>query len=288
MHQLDASALGASAHLFAPRRTIRFRDGADLAGAFSGDAGVSGENPPSGVVVPYYFKEKPAGEVKLSFYKDGTLIQSFTSAGEKPPVKAEAGANRFVWDMRYPGANVLEGAVFQGSARGPVAAPGTYEVELVAGSESRRQSFEIARDPRLQYTDADLQEQFDFLIAVRDKLSETMSVVGRIREMRKRAEDAVERAGGTEAQKDALRELNDKLYPDRGAARSIPRPRGPGPHQLPYGDRQQARAAFVVRVDGRWSADPGREGPVRASLRRSRREKPTPRCDRDEASSSTF
>ncbi len=213
LHQLDTNALGASAHLFAPRRTIRFRDGADLAGAFSGDAGVSGENPPSGVVVPYYFKEKPAGEVKLSFYKDGTLIQSFTSAGEKPPVKAEAGANRFVWDMRYPGASVLEGAVFQGSARGPVAAPGTYEVELVAGSESRRQSFEIARDPRLQYTDADLQEQFDFLIAVRDKLSETMRVVGRIREMRKTAEPAVERAGGTEAQKDALRELNDKLYP---------------------------------------------------------------------------
>ncbi|HEY7700592.1 MAG TPA: hypothetical protein VIE88_19340, partial [Vicinamibacteria bacterium] len=55
--------------------------------------------------------------------------------------------------------------------------------------------------------------QFDFLLAVRDKLSETMRVVGRIREMRKTAETAVERAGGTENLKDALRELNDKLYP---------------------------------------------------------------------------
>jgi photosystem II stability/assembly factor-like uncharacterized protein len=212
-HQLDASTLSASTHLFAPRKTIRYRDGADLAGAFSGDSGLSGENPPSGVVVPYYFKTKPSGEVKLSFYKDGSLIQSFTSSGERAPVKAEAGANRFVWDMRYPGAKVLEGAVFQGSARGPLAAPGKYEVELTAGGESHRQPFEIARDPRLQYTDADLQQQFDFLIAVRDKLSETMSVVGRIREMRKKAEEAVEKAGGTEAQKDALRELNDKLYP---------------------------------------------------------------------------
>jgi photosystem II stability/assembly factor-like uncharacterized protein len=213
LHQLDPAALGEAAHLFAPRRTIRFRDGADLAGAFSGDAGISGENPPEGVVVPYFVKEKPAGEVKLSFYKDGALIRSFTSVGEKPPVKAEAGANRFVWDMRYPGADVLEGAVFQGSARGPVAAPGTYEVELTAGGESFRRSFEIARDPRLEFTDADLQEQFDFLIAVRDKLTETMRFVSRIREMRKTAEQAVERAGGTERLKDALRELNDKLYP---------------------------------------------------------------------------
>jgi hypothetical protein len=115
--------------------------------------------------------------------------------------------------MRYPGAEVLEGAVFQGSARGPVAAPGRYEVELAVAGESHRQPFEIARDPRLEYTDADLQEQFDFLIAVRDKLTETMQVVGRIREMRKTAEQAVERAGGTEAQKEALRALNDKLYP---------------------------------------------------------------------------
>jgi len=213
LHQLDPAALSAAAHLFAPRRTIRFRDGADLAGAFSGDAGMSGENPPEGVVVPYFFKEKPVGEVKLSFYKDGALIRSFTSEGEKPAIKSEAGANRFAWDMRYPGADVLEGAVFQGSARGPVAAPGTYEVELTAGGESRRQSFEIARDPRLEFTDADLQEQFDFLIAVRDKLTETMRVVSRIRDMRKTAEQAVERAGGTDALKDALRELNDKLYP---------------------------------------------------------------------------
>jgi hypothetical protein len=115
--------------------------------------------------------------------------------------------------MRYPGAEVLEGAVFQGSAQGPVGAPGTYEVELSAGGKSSRRSFEIARDPRLEFTDRDLQEQFEFLIAVRDELSRTMRVVGRIREMRKKAEQAVERGGGTEALKDALRELNDKLYP---------------------------------------------------------------------------
>jgi photosystem II stability/assembly factor-like uncharacterized protein len=213
LHQFDAAAMSASTHLFAPRRTIRYRDGADLAGSFSGDAGFAGENPPSGVVLPYYFKEKPAGKVKLSLYKGGALIRSYTSLGEKPEVKAEAGANRFVWNMRYPDAEVLEGAVFQGSARGPVAAPGTYEAELSAGGKSFRRSFEIARDPRLEYTDKDLQEQFDFLVAVRDKLSETMRVVRRIRDMRKTAEQAVERGGGTEALQNALRELNDKLYP---------------------------------------------------------------------------
>ena len=77
------------------------------------------------------------------------------------------------------------------------------------------QSFEIVRDPRLELIDADLDEQFNFLIDVRDKLTETMNVVRRIRDLRERATEAVERAGGSNEPElaDALRALNDKLYP---------------------------------------------------------------------------
>jgi photosystem II stability/assembly factor-like uncharacterized protein len=226
LHQLGSTALDEPTHLFAPRRTVRFRAAGDLAAGFSGDPSLAGANPPGGVVVPYYFKTKPASEVKLSFYKDGTLIRSYSSTSESKAsrtefgrgggdrnVAAEAGANRFVWDTRYPGAEVLEDAVFQGTSEGPLAAPGTYRVELSAGGTTQSQTFEIVRDPRLEYTDADLIGQFDFLIEVRDKLTETMRVVKRIRDMRKSAEEAVQKAGATDAQKDALRELNDKLYP---------------------------------------------------------------------------
>jgi len=69
------------------------------------------------------------------------------------------------------------------------------------------------RDPRIEYSDADLKEQFDFLISVRDELTETMNVVRPIRDMRARAEKAVAAAGGGDALEGALRALNDRLYP---------------------------------------------------------------------------
>ncbi len=117
--------------------------------------------------------------------------------------------------MRYAGADVLSDAVFQGRSDGPLAAPGSYRVEISVNGKTFSQSFEIVRDPRLELIDADLDEQFNFLIDVRDKLTETMNVVRRIRDLRERATEAVERAGGSNEPElaDALRALNDKLYP---------------------------------------------------------------------------
>ena len=228
LHQLDEQATSTSMHVFQPRKTIRFRQRASLTSGFSAGPFGSGDNPPNGVVVPYYLKNKPSGEVTLTFSDSaGKVIQSFSSEKEvsaPPPsffsrgggdrkVVAEAGANRFVWNMRYPPAEVLPDAVFQGSANGPLAPPGTYSVELTADGQSTNQSFEIVRDPRIGYTDADLGEQFEFLIAVRNKLTETMNVVQKIRELRGNAEEAVQKAGGGDKLDEALQTLNNKLYP---------------------------------------------------------------------------
>jgi hypothetical protein len=94
-----------------------------------------------------------------------------------------------------------------------LAAPGEYRVELVVAGRTYAQPFEIVRDPRISYDDAALQAQFDFLISVRDKLTETMEVVGRIRAMRAEAESLVVRAGGGAELEGALKALNDTLYP---------------------------------------------------------------------------
>ncbi|HSG50062.1 MAG TPA: hypothetical protein VLA43_19715, partial [Longimicrobiales bacterium] len=194
------------AHLFKPKNTVRFRDGADLVGSYSG-GGAAGRNPPSGVVIPYYFRTRPSGPVTLRILKGTEVIRTVENA------PAAAGGNRWVWNMRYPGARVLPDAVFQGSAQGPLAAPGTYTVELTAGGRTQRQSFEILRDPRIEYTDADLVAQHDFLMGVRDKLTETMDLVKEIRDMRAEATQMVETAGGRRELMDALQRLNDKLYP---------------------------------------------------------------------------
>ena len=206
LHQFDAGSLAEAAHLFRPKNTVRFRDGADLVGSFSG-SGADGRNPPSGVVIPYFLRTRPSGPVTIRILKGDEVIRTVEDA------PAAAGGNRWVWNMRYPGARVLPDAVFQGSAQGPLAAPGTYTVELTAGGRTQRQTFEILRDPRIGYTDADLVAQHDFLIGVRDKLSETMDLVKEIRDMRAEATQMVETAGGRQELLDALQKLNDRLYP---------------------------------------------------------------------------
>ena len=66
----------------------------------------------------FYFKTPPAGDVALRILRGSDLVRTFER------VRVHAGANTFLWDMRYPGAVVLPDAVFQGSAQGPLAPPG--------------------------------------------------------------------------------------------------------------------------------------------------------------------
>jgi len=67
------------------------------------------------------------------------------------------------------------------------------------------------------YSDADLEEQFQFMKRVSDRLELTMATVKRIRDLRKRAEDMVADAkqqGKNAAELDqALQALNGRLYP---------------------------------------------------------------------------
>jgi ribosomal protein L17 len=110
--------------------------------------------------------------------------------------------------------------VHQGRALGPPAAPGPYRVELTVGGRTLTQPFTIVKDPRLAYTDADLEQQLQFLLAARDKLTETMGVVRQIREMRSNAETMIaaakksaDSARRIAALDKAMKDLNDKLYP---------------------------------------------------------------------------
>ena len=60
------------------------------------------------------------------------------------------GMNRFVWDMRYPGAKTLADDpslnVFYANDQGPEAPPGAYQVWLTVGDEVYNQPFEILKD----------------------------------------------------------------------------------------------------------------------------------------------
>jgi hypothetical protein len=76
------------------------------------------------------------------------------------------------------------------------------------------ESFEVRKDPRVQTTPADFAKQFDLLMKIRDKLTETHTAIARIREVRRQMDDLVKRVkDGPDGRTimDAAKALNDKL-----------------------------------------------------------------------------
>lgn len=236
LRQLSDEIRRAEAHLFTPRPTVRsnvrslsFRKGGSRVYARAGGLGLTaqatstgaailldaGENPPNGVLVHYCFRERPTGEVKLAFldaqghvlreYSSNVIAQeqhsgrsySLTESEQPLVVPAEKGANRFVWNMRLTGAAEVPGAaLWFGFLGGPRVLPGSYRVRLTVGKSTLTQSFEIRKDPRTVTTDADLKAQFDFLLAVRDKITEVHEAVLDVRDIRDQVQQWVSRTEG--------------------------------------------------------------------------------------------
>ena len=57
--------------------------------------------------------------------------------------------------------------------------PGTYTVRLEAAGRTLTRLFSVVKDPRSEAWDADLDEQLDLLLRLRDRISETNDAVGR-------------------------------------------------------------------------------------------------------------
>jgi photosystem II stability/assembly factor-like uncharacterized protein len=170
----------------------------------------AGDNPPAGVIISYFLGEKPAEEITLTFLDaDGNEIRTFSSkakeedkarenksnatAPEERRIPAEAGLNRFVWDLRYPDAEKVPGDVLtETSVVGPVAAPGRYQVRLKAGDHTYTQSFELLKDPRVTATQAELEAQFELWRKIRDKVSETHQAINQLRRVRQQVKNWLE------------------------------------------------------------------------------------------------
>jgi photosystem II stability/assembly factor-like uncharacterized protein len=90
--------------------------------------------------------------------------------GPPPRVTKEGGHNRFVWDARY--------------STGLSAPPGRYQARVKAGDWTATESFELLIDPRIAaegVTAADLKEQFDHNMRVRELGSEAGALLTRVR-----------------------------------------------------------------------------------------------------------
>ena len=184
LHQLSEEVVSSTHYLFKPKDSYRMQSGGWRRGK------AVGKNHPNGVIFNYYLKEiSEEDDVSLDLLEmDGDTIQSFGSQakGKQPKLSVKAGGNTFVWDMRYPGFKTFDGMILYSSPnRGPKAVPGTYKAVLTVNGKSQEQEFTIVKDPRLPNTTDDYQKQFDFLISVRDKVSEAHEAIIEIRKIRK-------------------------------------------------------------------------------------------------------
>jgi hypothetical protein len=173
------NTLTTTAQLFPPHDAVRSRRG-----GFGRGAGGAGQNPPGGAIVTYSL---PAAQpVTLEFVDaKGAVVKSVSSTDRNGPA-ATPGLHRYSWDMRYSDAHGIEGGTFLagGNLRGPVGVPGTYQVRLKTGTQTLTQPLRIIADPKSEAKATDRQEQFDLLIAIRDKVSAVHDAVNEIRKMR--------------------------------------------------------------------------------------------------------
>jgi photosystem II stability/assembly factor-like uncharacterized protein len=179
LHTMNDSTTTAAAHLFAPREAVRTRRGGFGRGAAGG-----GPNPPGGAIITDSLNAAQAVTIEILDAR-GIVVKNASSTDRNGPA-GTAGMHRYAWDMRYSDAKGIDGGTFLagGNLRGPVAVPGTYQVRMTAGGQTLTQPLRIVADPKSEAKSDDIQEQFDLLIAIRDKVSVVHDAVNEIRKMR--------------------------------------------------------------------------------------------------------
>lgn len=198
LHQLTPAMTASEVRLFKPRDGYRTR----VAPAILGP------------MIEYYLPAAPSGPVTMEVLDaKGTVVNSYSSqtpapagggrgagafvdpdaapmgrgrGGLAPRVTSNAGVNRFVWDVR--------------NQAGITMPPGSYQARLKTGTTTLTQPFTVLIDPRVAedgVTVADLQEQYEHNMRMRDLVSSVNQVIARVRD----AQAKLRGAAGADAEK---------------------------------------------------------------------------------------
>ncbi|WP_431163622.1 WD40/YVTN/BNR-like repeat-containing protein [Flagellimonas beolgyonensis] len=193
LHQLSDEVRNSDFYLYQPDMAYRMHQSG---GWQEPDTKLVGENHPNGAIINFYLNDiKEGDQVSLDILEmDGTVIRSFSNTAKPDKLNPAStqklevtkGGNRMVWNMRYPGFQEFEGMVFYSSPNvGPKAVPGNYKVRLTYNGQSMEQEFSIVKDPRIPNSQQDFQDQFDFLMAVRDQVTRANNAIINIRNIKK-------------------------------------------------------------------------------------------------------
>ena len=230
LYQLNDQISKSANWLYKPKDSYR------MPGGYIEDPLVQeGENAPNGVMIRYYLSTKPTGEIKLKFYSaagDSIITYSNLKDNKGEPAKIsrdyyeskakrpgflslDSGMNQFVWDLRYPAAKADTSATFEGTLAGPLVVPGPYQVKLYIGdSLIQTQQFTILNDPRNNFNNADLKEQFDLAIKIHNKLNEVgkrTKQIGQVRDQLNAFVSAIEDSAEAKPFKNSSKPIIDSL-----------------------------------------------------------------------------
>lgn len=192
VQQKDNGILAKNLHVFPVNDAYRYDGFQNL------NAKNAGMNPPNGAVINYYLKNMTdSTRVSIEILdKNKKQIKVFSTSSKDDKIDAGAGMNQFVWNMYYPPADRVDGLIlWHGTVPGPKAAPGNYYYKIKAGKDSAEGSFVIRANPVYNLTQQDYEDQFNFLITVRDKFNEIQKAGKNIRDVRKQLNDFVDKQG---------------------------------------------------------------------------------------------
>ena len=236
LHQLNNEIVNDEAILFKPDVSYRL---AQSGGWRKPNTLLVGENHPNGVIINYYIKNYDSNDfVKIDILKkDGTTIRSFTndknklknktnkpvlsnendidyalSASNIKSINPHSGGNKLIWDMRYPGFVSFDGMVLYSSPNtGPKVVPGKYDVVLTYNDIEIKKEFEVIKDPRVNNTQEDYESQLNFLLKVRDEVSNANQTIIDIRKIKNDLEYIKNKVLGKKQIIDLINEFKDKL-----------------------------------------------------------------------------
>ncbi len=159
LQELTPQVIASPSHLFtiAPSYQIRQTN----LKAHTGDMWFRGENPANGALIDYWIGAPGTAPTITVHTASGQLVNTLRGTGNR-------GVNRIVWNLREADLPIRGGfseedgdAPRGGGMPGPLVAPGTYVVRLVAGNQKHEQRVEVREDPRIDITPAERKQWTD-------------------------------------------------------------------------------------------------------------------------------
>jgi photosystem II stability/assembly factor-like uncharacterized protein len=210
VQQLTQEIVDSDVHLFEPRQAYRFLMKAGPMEVH--DDPSQGDNPPYGASIHYYLKSQPDADVTITILDEqGGLVETLDATNN-------AGINRVWWDLRHkssaqarlrtepmdapwvePGPDGWRPIVtwgVRGSGIRPLAAPGTYTVQLELDGQVLTQPLVVRKDPSSTGTVEDIRQQVAMSLEIRDNLSEVVEMINEVEWIRKQIDDLNDRLEG--------------------------------------------------------------------------------------------